>query len=62
MPDYSSSAWLRGRIRKLVYVPPNKRMQLRGALGLRNIGLCTVKKVAAADARSVRQQGTVIAL
>jgi hypothetical protein len=28
----------------LVYVPPNKRMQLRGALGLRNIGLCTVKK------------------
>ena len=44
MPDYSSSAWLRGRIRKLVYVPPNKRMQLRGALGLRNIGLCTVKK------------------
>jgi hypothetical protein len=36
--------------------PPNKRMQLADASGLRNVGLCRNLEVAAADARSVRWQ------
>jgi hypothetical protein len=35
---------------------PNKRMQLAGASLLRNVRLCPNGQVAAADARSVRQQ------
>jgi hypothetical protein len=32
---------------------PNKRMQLAGASGLRNLGFCRDLEVAAADARSL---------